>query len=157
MKKILLLTFALLLMGSLVMAMVSAKSGAIWTTKDDCGDSSQDVNHYAVGDAVYINGAGFDAGTYDWDITGQPGGASCDPSTVVASGTDYPVGEDGSFCFPAYTVQDGDCGEYKVDFGGKGDNYRVDLSVPTVPEFGATAGIATILGALGLFFVVRRA
>jgi hypothetical protein len=30
------------------------------------------------------------------------------------------------------------------------------VNVPLVPEFGATVGVLTILGALGVFFVVRR-
>jgi hypothetical protein len=32
----------------------------------------------------------------------------------------------------------------------------VDIIVPIVPEFGAVAGVLTVLGAIGLFFVVRR-
>ena len=106
---------------------VFAVTGAIWTTKVDCGDSSQDVNHYAIGDHVFINGDNFDdeANPFDWDITGKPGGASCDPNLVVASGQ-HSVNSDGTFCFDAYTVANDDCGEYHVDFGGKGDNYRVD-------------------------------
>lgn len=32
----------------------------------------------------------------------------------------------------------------------------VNVNIPLVPEFGATAGVLTILGALGTFFFVRR-
>ena len=39
-------------------------SGAIWTTKGDCGDETQDANHYAIGEVVYINGSNFDANTH---------------------------------------------------------------------------------------------
>lgn len=97
---------------------------AIWTTKSDCGDSTQDTNLYDIGDAVFINGDGFAAGSYSWSITGKPGGASCDPGIVVASGTKT-VDASGAFCFNAYNVSNGDCGEYQVKFDVKGDNYRV--------------------------------
>ncbi len=103
-------------------------TGSIWTTRDDCGDIKQDVNHYAIGEHIYINGANFDPGDYFWKIKGQPGGASCDPNIIVAMGT-FTVDETGSFCFDAYTVQPDDCGEYKVKFANKGDNYRVKEEV----------------------------
>ena len=32
----------------------------------------------------------------------------------------------------------------------------VNVVIPTVPEFGLIAGLTTVLGALGVFFVVRR-
>lgn len=137
--------------------MVSAGNpGAIWTTKGDCGNVSQDVNHYAIGETIYINGAGFDAGDYDWVINGNPGRASCDSDAVVASGN-YAVDSSGAFCFEAYTVLNDDCGEYKVAFGEKkGDNYRIDLDAPIVPEFGFYIGALTLLSAVGVFFLVRR-
>lgn len=100
-------------------------SGSIWTTLSDCGESSQDVNHYDEGDRVFINGANFDDESYDWEIKGQPGGASSDPNIVVASGEVTPE-DDGSFCVSAYTVQPGDDGVYSVKVGNKGDNYSVD-------------------------------
>ena len=102
--------------------------GATWTTTDSCGDP-QNVNEYAIGDVVYINGANFCEGTYNWDITGQGGSenaqASCDPNIVVASGT-VTTNADGTFCFQAYTVADDDCGVYKstVD-NNKHDAYHV--------------------------------
>jgi len=102
----------------------NGNSGAIWTTRDDCGDEKQNVNHYEIGEHVYIHGANFDPRDYYWKIRGQPGGASCDPNQIVADGT-FTVDESGSFCFDAYTVQPDDCGEYKVKFENKGDNYRV--------------------------------
>jgi hypothetical protein len=138
----------------LALASVSAASGSIWTTLNDCGASQQDINHYAIGDNVFVNGNNFDAGAYSWSVKGQPGQASCDPNAVVANGT-LVVGQSGAFCFNAYTVQANDCGEYKVDFGNKNDNYRVD-DVPSVPEFGMFAASLTILGALGAFFLLRR-
>nr|AKQ02531.1 peptidase S8 and S53 subtilisin kexin sedolisin [uncultured Parcubacteria bacterium Rifle_16ft_4_minimus_37647] len=111
----------------------AANSGAIWTTNGDCGGEARDVNQYQIGDVVYINGSGFDPqdNPYDWSIEGKPGGASADPGIVVASGSASVAG-DVSFCFEAYTVQADDDGEYGVDFGGKGDNYRVEgITEPT--------------------------
>lgn len=109
--------------------------GAIWTTEDNCGDEAQDVNHYNIGETVFINGKNFNANTvYNWRIEGKPGGASCDPGAVVESGTHTTNGE-GGFCFGAYVVKNDDCGEYTVIFGcdengngGKRDNYRVDTA-----------------------------
>ena len=97
---------------------------SIWTTRDDCGDETQDVNHYTVGDHVYINGEGFSPGDYYWEIKGKPGGASCDPGQIVANGT-VTVGSIGDFCFDAYTIANDDCGEYQVKLDTKGDNYKV--------------------------------
>lgn len=104
-------------------------SGAIWTTTGSCG-SPQNSNHYHVGDSIFINGSGFDAGTYNWQIEGQPGQASGDPHIVVASGSQV-IGANGAFCFSAYIVLPGDWGEYTVDFGQKNDNYQVDVDVAT--------------------------
>jgi len=97
-------------------------SGAIWTTKNDCGDEQQDINHYNVGDHVYINGAGFNKDIKSWSIKGTPG--SCDSNIVVASGN-VNINDSGAFCFDAYTVQEGDCGVYQVKVDTKGDNYQV--------------------------------
>jgi len=172
MKKILILLLGVfVLVAAISMVSANENSGSIWTTRTDCGNVSQEVNQYAIGEKVYINGNNFgvdndsedgsddnednsDEG-YDWTITGQPGHASCDPSIVVASG-EYMVNSSGAFCFEAYTVNPNDCGEYKVNFEGKKDNYHVDLNAPVVPEFGAIAGLATILGAMGLFFFIRK-
>ncbi len=125
-------------------------SGSIWTTTNQCGAEQQDVNQYSPGEHVYINGANFDEGEYDWDITGQPGQASCDPNTKVASGS-IAVDSSRAFCFEAYTVANNDCGVYKVTFGrNKHDNYHV------IPEFGLFVGALTLVSAIGVFFLVRR-
>nr|AQS33392.1 hypothetical protein [uncultured archaeon] len=106
-------------------AQVIFTDAAIWTTNGDCGTSQQDVNHYEINDTVFINGGGFTQDeTFEWTITGKPGGASCDPNIVVAS-NNHTIGASGEFCLNAYTVQNDDCGEYQVKFGVKGDNYRV--------------------------------
>ena len=123
--------------------------GSIWTTTNLCGTEQQNVNKYNIGETVYINGAGFDEGSYDWAITGQAGQASCDPKVVVASDSQT-VDSSGAFCIEAYTVQSDDCGVYTVDFGKKNDNYHV------IPEFGTMVGILTALGAVGVFFFVRK-
>jgi len=115
----------------LVPQFTKAGSGAIWTTTNACGDP-QNKNHYDVGDIIYVNGAGFTAGDYDWSITGKPGGASGDPDIDVVSDSQS-VDASGEFCFNAYTVNWDDWGEYQVKFEGtKGDNYRVqgDIEVP---------------------------
>jgi len=124
-------------------------SGAIWTTRDDCGDEQQNVNQYDIGEDVYINGENFNPGEYDWEIKGQPGQASCDPNTIMAGGS-ITTDQDGNFCFNAYTIANNDCGEYKVTFNNKHDNYHV------IPEFGLTIGILTVLSAITIFFIIRR-
>ncbi len=115
-----------MLLSGTVDAVTSGGAGAIWTTLNDCGGSAQDVNHYSIGDNVYINGKDFSGSTtYAWAITGQGGGASCDPDAQVASGNAQTYAN-GTFCFNAYRVQTGDCGEYSVNFGDKNDNYRIN-------------------------------
>lgn len=100
--------------------------GSIWTTNGDCGDITQDANHYNVGEHVFINGKDFTPNTsYAWDITGKPGGASNDPGIQVAGGN-YTTDGTGAFCFDAYTVLWDDGGEYGVSFADKSDNYQVD-------------------------------
>jgi hypothetical protein len=115
---------------------------AIWTTRNDCGDISQDANEYAIGETVYINGDGFSPGNYDWSITGNPGGASCDPNIVVASGT-VTVDASGAFCINAYTVQPDDCGEYQVKLDTKGDNYRVKETTTSTTTSTTTTSTST--------------
>ena len=132
-KVFLISIFVIFLMGfaSARTCTLCSGSGAIWTTNVDCGDETQDVNVFARGDFVFINGAGFDPGTYDWDIMGNPGGSSADPEMMVASGT-HTVGSTGIFCFKAYRVAMDDWGEYNVEFSDKGDNYRVDPGLDVV-------------------------
>jgi hypothetical protein len=103
-------------------AQTNFTDAAIWTTRNDCGDKNQNVNKFVIGEHVYINGEGFSEGNHYWEIKGKPG--SCDPDTVVANGT-YHVNSSGNFCFDAYTVQPGDCGEYSFKFSNKNDNYNV--------------------------------
>jgi hypothetical protein len=137
----------------LALSLVSATQGSIKTTRANCVDPVNE-NHYVAGESVYIHGTNFASDTYSWDITGQPGQASCDPDQVVANGS-FTVNSSGSFCFLAYNVSADDCGEYKATFDNKHDNYHVDQG-PVVPEFGLIAGVTTVLAAIGIFFYVRR-
>lgn len=117
---------------------VFAATGSIWTTGTTCAQQdAQDDNEYAFGSLIVIRASGFDPDTtYDWSITGQP--ASCDPKEVVASGT-ATTNSEGSACVEAYTVGDDgddDCGVYKVNFGGKNDNYNAIGTEPP-PDTGS--------------------
>ncbi len=106
--------------------MASAAAGHIWTNVGPCG-SPVDANHYAIGDHIYIHGADFAEGDYDWNI-GKPGNSGAD----VAS-DNFHVNSTGEFCFDAYTVQPTDSGEYQVKFGNaKGDNYGVNGTVSSI-------------------------
>jgi hypothetical protein len=107
----------------------TANPGAIWTTNSTCGVSNQDVNHFNVGDHVYINFSGFQPGTYPWSIQKISGNVK----TVIASGN-FVVGPSGSGCFDAHTIQQGEGGhEYSVNFGNKNDNYRCDDHATATP------------------------
>jgi len=119
---------AVLSVVSMIFSQTSAQgnSGAIWTTRNDCGTAQQNVNLFNVGETVYINGDNFDPNTaYPWNIIGQPGGASGDPGQIVASGI-LTTNSLGAFCINAYTIAADDWGTYNVTVGNKGDNYRVN-------------------------------
>jgi hypothetical protein len=106
-------------------------SGAIWTTAGTCANP-QDQNQYNHGDNIVLHGENFSPdSSVAWSITGRPGGASCDPGIVVASGSVTTDGS-GAFCAIVYVVANDDCGEYQVKAeGAKGDNYRVEGEPPT--------------------------
>jgi hypothetical protein len=134
----------LLAMSALAVSTASAfaakgGSGAIWTTNESCQTpAAQDDNHYAVGETVYLRGKNFDANVaVSWTISGLPGGASSDPKLIVAGGTASTDGE-GAFCITAYTILDGDAGEYKAEVSrgdsSKKDNFRVDAPVQSVDD-----------------------
>jgi hypothetical protein len=141
MKRIFALLLIIAILGGMgASSKPGSSSGAIWTTRGDCGTLQQDRNHYKAGEEVYINGRNFEPGIYDWTITGQSGHASCDPGTEVAGST-INITSRNSFCFLAYVVKEDDCGEYTTDVGKKNDNYRVDwqhncttTTIPTAPE-----------------------
>ncbi|MBN2355312.1 T9SS type A sorting domain-containing protein [candidate division KSB1 bacterium] len=107
---------------------MNAMAASIWTT-NKCAQDQQDKNHYKIGETVYVAGEDFDPlSSYSWTIKGNPGGSSCDPNTIVASGTII-TDENGDFCFAAYIILNNDCGTYSVDVSQKNDNYVVDDSV----------------------------
>jgi hypothetical protein len=104
-------------------------AGAIWTTSNTCG-APQNVNQYAVGETIYINGANFTAGeSLPWDITRVSGGSE---KPTVASGS-VTVDSGGAFCFSAYLIQASDAGyTYQATVGTvKSDNFRVAAADPT--------------------------
>jgi len=112
----------------LIIGVGSSVITSIWTSDNGC--NTQDENHYDIGDHVFINGEGSSLnGDETWTITGTPG--SCDPDQIVASGTISGI-DNGGFCFDAYTVQNGDCGVYKVDV----ENKIVMLLVQTMMKMG---------------------
>ncbi|MBU1974909.1 MAG: hypothetical protein KKG59_00740 [Nanoarchaeota archaeon] len=149
MKKLLICIFVLMFLTTSVLA---DNPGAIWTTKGDCGEEQQDVNEYAIGEAVFINGNNFDEGTEDWGIEGQPGGASCDPNIVVANG-EVIISQTGAFCFEAYTVAEDDCGVYKVKVGNKQDTYHIEDNIPEFTSIGLVLGL---LGSIAVLFGLRK-
>jgi len=107
--------------GFLNIKVAQADSGSIWTT-DKCGSGKKDVNEYAIGDKVYVNGTNFNKDTkYEWTIKSNPGG-------ITVASNHIHTGDSTSFCFEAYTVKVGDSGVYKVELGGKNDNYQVKES-----------------------------
>lgn len=102
----------------------NGNAGSIWTTDDS--DTYQDKNQYAQDEDVYVRGENLDPDTeYTIVVTGQPGGASADPNTDVAS-VNVTTDSSGNFISFAYTVANDDDGEYKVSVDNKQDNYRVD-------------------------------
>lgn len=157
MKKFIVFSLLIIfLLGSLSIVLAennNGNSGSIQTTRSDCGENVQNENHYLIGEDVYIKGKNFNPGIYNWEINGQ-GNSSCDFNKTIISGI-YNVNNSGEFCFNAYTIKEDDCNGYKAYFNGKQDNYRVE-QVPLVPEFGIVIGFATLLGAFGVFFVIRK-
>lgn len=133
---------ALVLSVSPMPALAVASPGAIWTTDGSCGLASQDVNHFAVGNHVYINFSNFPAGTYAWQIQQISG----NPKPIVASGS-YNVGASGAGCFDAHTIQPNEGGhEYSADFGPKNDNYQVDsYTAPTSTNTTVPTATSTLL------------
>jgi hypothetical protein len=121
----------------------NALAAAIWTTSTLCASQDvQDDNEYSPGETIVIRVTGLSPNTlYDWSITGQP--ASCDPNTEVASGSKT-TDSSGDACVEAYTVAGNDCGVYKVNFGGKNDNYHVAGELP--PDTGAISITKEVTG-----------
>ena len=127
---------------------VFAAQGSTKTSAGTC-NNPVNKNHYSAGDNIILHFEGFEPNsTFAWQIEGNPGGASCDPGDVVASGT-FDSDANGDGCVFAYTILPDDCGEYHVTVeGGKGDNYRVGEEEPTPdPDFTVTKtpNVSTVL------------
>lgn len=137
-------------LGAFIRPQVANAASAIWTTRVTClTPAPQDENEYANGDTVYVRGGAgvFAPSTVVYGkITGQPGGASSDPSQIVK---EFQATTDGTgyFCVDAYIVgSDGDLddGVYSVDvydnpaYDGTGDkihkndNYHANAQVGSV-------------------------
>ena len=128
---------------------VSADSGAIWTTSGSCG-LPQNVNHYAVGEPIYINYSNFTPGLVaTWQIQ-DPGTngtiivGSSDPVTNTYGsfgGFTVTVDSTGAGCFLAFTFTIPG-GPYQTKFGGvtKNDNFSIDAAstATTVPPTATT-------------------
>jgi hypothetical protein len=131
-KGIFLLVFIVIVFG--LIGVVYSLQGATWTTKDCVhGAGANDV--YKPGETLFIYAKNFDPGTYHWSIRGQPGSGSCNPNQIVAEG-DYLFTKVGEVCFNAYTIKNRECGEYKVDFGSKSNNYKVDKNFCALEVYG---------------------
>jgi len=100
-------------------------SGVIWTTRNDCGDSQQNVNQYCTGEEVYINGENFEPNsTLYWDITVVS--SDIYPSGFIINESEITSYSDGSICFYAYNVTKNDSGVYKANVENKTDNFNVN-------------------------------
>jgi len=126
-------------------------------TNDQC--NLPNVSSYNAGQEVYVQVENLESGTYYLKIKWNSGDPACDPKKDVRQ-TGALIIDSTKFCFDTgYKVKNKDCGEYKIvlvnantQIEGK---YKVFYNVPMVPEFGPIVGILTVLGALGVFFVVR--
>ena len=114
----------------------SAATGEVNTVSGSCGDPVN-VNQYATGEPVLLDGKNFEPGEYAWNIAPVSGGPSAIP---IASGF-VTADENGNFCFIAIeslaedTV---DGSPYKANVDGKSDNFSVVLGA-------ASTGNITIL------------
>ncbi|MEK6974562.1 MAG: hypothetical protein AABW41_04985 [Nanoarchaeota archaeon] len=129
-------------------------NGAIWTTDQSGG--TQDKNHYAVGEGVYLNADNFDADEEcSWNIQklSQP------PHDIIASGNVNTDSNGQINAYLLYTTQPSDFGsEFKVTLEcgrcEKHDNYRVDVG--QIPEFSTVAALVALIGSVAVFMIVRK-
>jgi hypothetical protein len=122
-KNLFIFIFIILVLGVVGIGVVYSMQGSTWTTKD-CMHGAGANDEYKPGEMVYIYVKNFDEGLYHWTITGQSGSGSCNPNQVIAQGDYYYQGNKED-CFRAYTIKNRECGIYKVDFGGKTNNYKI--------------------------------
>jgi len=114
-------------LGLVLFAVMALHSAALadctnlWFTRNGCGTSGE--THFHAGDVIYFNGTDFLAGPTEYTIYGLPG--SCDEYVTVLRET-FAVDTTGTFCFAAYTVEEGDCGQYAVQMGECYNIFTVD-------------------------------
>lgn len=124
---------------------VNCPQNQVLTTTEKCGNFNENSEGFEIGENICLNGKSFQAGAYDWEIKKD--------GEVVSNGKKI-VDNTGKFCLKTKTYE---CGEYEMNFGGMVKSYSVVCNEPpVVPEFGTVIGIVTALGALGVFFVIRR-
>lgn len=133
-KGYVLIALSIIIIG-LIIGLVLSAQGTTWTTKD-CLHGATPGDTYKPGDQLYIYGKNFDPGTYHWSITGQPGSGSCHPGQVIAEGDYYFDSAEGETCFRAYIIKNRECGEYKVDFAGKTNNYKIEKNFCALEVYG---------------------
>jgi len=92
-----------------------------------------------------ITGKHFRAGTYNWTIVNN--------YTIIKTGKGR-VDNTGNICIKNIIPED--CEDYGINFGYATYNYKNSCQSPIVPEFGLITGITAMLGAVGLFLMVRR-
>ncbi len=97
-------------------------AGSLWTTNVSCGSTPQDVNHFYLGESIYLHGSGFAPNQeLPWYIQK----VNANPQVTVADGT-VKANSSGKFCFLAYTPVASDVGyEFQSKVGTKGDNFDV--------------------------------
>ena len=102
-------------------------TGSIWTTTSGCG--AQNVNHYEVGDTVYVRYANFELGQYALTIDQVSG----PDKTRVEGPVTLTLKANG--CFAAHTISASEAGnEYTLDLGkGHNDNYGVNKAKTATP------------------------
>ena len=97
-------------------------AGSLWTTNVSCGSTPQDVNHFYLGESVYLHGSGF---APNQELTWYIQKVNSQPQETVAGGT-VKANNNGKFCFLAYTPVATDVGyEFQSKVGTKGDNFDV--------------------------------
>lgn len=152
-----------IMLAMLVSVLVIASIGSVIAPPNGNGVGSPDTecqNHgfdfgiakYQCNSIVPEEGSAFDSYNITVEWFGELEDCSsvdwtADPAVdgiLSKEGQDYVVYYDGT----SGTIEKGDHGISHVTFCG-------DLP-PVVPEFGATVGILTALGAVGTFFLVRR-
>lgn len=126
-------------------ACINCPDNQVLKATEKCGTFTGNGDAFEIQEKICMNGKYFQAGVYDWEIKKD--------NEVVSRGSKR-VDNTGKFCLETKSEE---CGEYEMNFGGLKQTYSVKCEdIPQVPEFGTVIGIVTLLGALGVFFVIRR-